>query len=150
MGRVSSRAGAPMQASMTLNVQGAAATPRPDPMLLQAAAPAPPPPEPHPRHDDREQVRRVEAPAQADPDDALRVQAFRRDAAEAAATLGTQAAPRTAVASTAAAPAVKVAPPQVNPLPMLPEAPYRVAEPRTPPAVQAVAAVEEQAGARSG
>jgi hypothetical protein len=135
-----------MQAAMTLNVQGAAPTPWPDPTTLAAAVPPPPVSDPLPLAHARavhHEERRVEAPEAASPYDAMRAQAYRRDAAEAAATLGTQAAPATATASTSAAPAVKVAPPpQVNLLPFQPDAPYRTPPPAAPPAVRAPEAVD--------
>ena len=143
-----------MLPEMTLNVQGAAATPWPDPAAVAVAAPQPwptaaAPAPPAPQHGKRGEVRRLDAPAAANPYDAMRLQAYRRDVAETAA-LGTQSAPATATASTASAPAVKLTPPpQVNPLAAQPDPPGRpvVAAP-APPAIQAVAEVDEQAGAR--
>jgi hypothetical protein len=145
-----------MQAAMTLNVQGAAATPWPDPATQAALAPqqqpwpTAPPPAP-PQHAGRHEVRRVEAAAGPNGYDAMRLQAYRRDAAETVA-LGSQAAPATATASTSNAPAVKVAPPaQVNPLAAQPEPPARpVVAPPAAPAIQAPEAIDEQAGARGG
>jgi hypothetical protein len=150
MRRASTRADMPIQEAMTLNVQGAAATPWPDPTILAAALPQPAlhPTTLAPARADRHEERRVEAPAATRPYDSMRLQAYRRDAAETAA-LGTQSAPTTGTASTASAPAVKVAPPaQVNPLASAPEAPFRTPPPQAPPPVQAPAAVDEQAGAR--
>jgi hypothetical protein len=144
-----------MLSEMTLNVQGAAATPWPDPAAVAAAAPQPwPTAAPlaprSPSHAERGHVRRLDAPAAASPYEAMRLQAYRRDIA-ATVALGTQAAPATATASTASAPAVKLTPPpQVNPLAAQPDPPARpVVAPPAPAAIQAVAAVGEQAGARA-
>src|SRR5689334_21261208 len=117
-----------MQGVMTLNVQGAAATPWPDPSS-QAAVVAPPPPPQQPltapvHHQDRQEAYRVHAPAAvANPYEAMRLQAYRRDAAQASG-VQTLAAPETATTSTASAPAVRVAPtPLVNPAAGVPAPP---------------------------
>jgi hypothetical protein len=145
-----------MQEAMTLNVQGATALPWPDPTTLAAAAPQPeaatlpagPATIAHPRV--MHEQRRVEAPAAPSGYDAMRLQAFRRDAAETAA-LSTMTPPASATASTTAAPAVKVAPPlQVNPLAAQPDALFRTPPPQAPPPIQAPEAIDEQAGARGG
>jgi hypothetical protein len=136
-----------MQYPMTLNVQGAAATPWPDPLTLGAAAPQPVAP-PEPLRHDRHAERRVEAPAATRPYDSMRLQAFRRDAAETAA-LSTMAPSTTATASTSTAPAVTTAPTQINPLAFQPDAPFRAAPPQAPPPVQAPTAVDAQSSSRS-
>ena len=76
----------------------------------------------------------------ANPYDAMRMQAYRRDAAEAA-SISTMTAPVTATASTAVAPAVKVAAAPVVPLTPAPDVPFRPEAPQSPPPVQAPAAV---------
>lgn len=139
-----------MQCAMTLNVQGSAATPWPDPTLLAPVAPVA-----HdsaapvaPRRLDQHDVRRVEAPdASVNPYDSMRLQAYRRDAVETAA-LSTMTPATTATASTTSAPAVKAAPPQVNPLPFQPDVPQRPAAPQSPPPVSAPTAVDPQSGSR--
>jgi len=138
-----------MQRLMTLNVQGAAGTPWPDPSS-QAAVVAPPPPPEQPlvapvHHQDRkEPAYRVQAPAPlSSPYEAMRLQAYRRDAAQASG-VRTLAAPESATTSTASAPAVRVAPtPLVNPVAGVPEAPpQRIDPPPAPPAVRAVEAID--------
>jgi hypothetical protein len=80
--------------------------------------------------------------------DTMRLQAFRRDAAQTA-SLSTQTPAATASAATTSAPAVKGAPVQVNPA----ATPLQVTEPvRTPTrearAVRAPTAVDAQSGTR--
>jgi len=133
---------------MTLNVQGAAATPWPDPSSQAAVVAPPPPPQQQPlvtplHHQDRHEPYRVQAQAPgANPYEAMRMQAFRRDAAKAS-DVQTLTAPDTATTSTASAPAVRVAPtPLVNPMAAVPAPPpQRVDPPPAPPAVQAVEAL---------
>jgi hypothetical protein len=82
--------------------------------------------------------------------DAMRLQAYKRDAAQAAANLGTQAPAATSTAATASAPAVKAAPVQVNPaaLPAPVVEPLRAAEPDVP-LVRAPSAVDARTDARA-
>jgi hypothetical protein len=81
--------------------------------------------------------------------DSMRLQAFRRDAADAA-HLGTQAPAATATAATTSAPAVKAAPVAVNaaamPAPVV--EPVRAPAPEVPP-VRAPTAVDAQSGTRA-
>jgi hypothetical protein len=92
------------------------------------------------RHE-RHAERRVEAPSAPHPYDAMRLQAFRRDAAETAA-LSTMKPSTTATASTATAPAITTAAPQINPVAFQPDAPLRTPAPQALPAVRAPTAVE--------
>jgi hypothetical protein len=122
---------------MMQNVQGAAPVQWPDPTALTpvAATPAAAPA----RH--VHEPRPIDAPAVSSPYEAMRMQAFRRDAAEAA-TPSTMTAPVTATASTVTAPAVKAAPAPVVPIAPAPDAPFRVDAPQAPPPIQAPAAVD--------
>src|SRR4051812_50050046 len=102
---------------MMENVQGAAPVQWPDPTALTpvAATPAAAPARDH-------GPRPIDAPGPANPYDAMRVQAFRRDAA-ATASLSSMTPAATATASTTVAPAVKVASPPGGPLPPAPHPP---------------------------
>jgi hypothetical protein len=136
---------------MTMNVQGAAATPWPDPTLQAAAAATAVQPafdptravQPHAAAH-HQATRKVEAPAASSPYDAMRLQAYRRDAAQTAGSV-TQAAPTSATASTESAPAVKSSQtPLVNPLAAVPQAPVaRIEEPEAAPAITAPAGIGE-------
>ena len=126
-----------MRVSMMQNVQGAAPVQWPDPTALTPVAPTPAAAPARHVHEPRP----IDAPAPANPYDAMRMQAFRRDAAETA-SLSTMAPATTATASTVAAPAVKVAPAPVVPIVPAPDAPFRVEAPDSPPPVQAPTAVD--------
>ncbi len=134
---------------MTMNVQGATATSWPDPAIQAAAAATAAQPafdptravQPHAAH--HEAVRKVDALASSRPYEAMRMQAFRRDAAQTAGT--TQSAPTSATTSTQSAPAVKATQtPVVNPLAAVPEAPVeRTPEPEERPEIQAPEGIGE-------
>jgi hypothetical protein len=122
---------------MMQNVQGAAPVQWPDPTALTPVAPTPaaaPARHVHP------EPRAIDAPAPANPYEALRLQAFRRDAADAA-SISTMTPATTATASTAAAPATKVAPAPLVPVTPAPDVPFRAEAPQAPPPVQAPTAV---------
>jgi|tagenome__1003787_1003787.scaffolds.fasta_scaffold20309485_1 hypothetical protein len=125
-----------MRLVMMQNVQGAAPVQWPDPTALTpvAATPAAAPARHH-------EPRPIDAPGPANPYDAMRVQAFRRDAA-ATASLSSMTPAATATASTTVAPAVKVASAPVVPLTPAPDAPFRAQAPPSPPPVQAPTAVD--------
>ena len=130
---------------MMQNVQGAAPVQWPDPTALTsvattpAAAPA--------RH---HEPRPIEAPAAASPYEAMRFQAFRRDAADTA-SLSTMTPATTSTASTSVAPATKVAATPLVPLPPAPDVPFRAEAPAPAPQIQAPTAVDTgtSSGARS-
>jgi hypothetical protein len=136
---------------MTMTVQSAGAQPWVD---LALVVPPPTPPAPAiasskaERHANQTRVHAVVPVGHYERSiDSMRLQAYKRDAAQAAANLGTQAPAATATAATASAPAVKAAPVQVNPAAM----PAPVVEPvHTPapeaPAVRAPTAVDAQSG----
>ena len=121
---------------MMQNVQGAAPVQWPDPTALTpvAATPAAAPARHH-------EPRPIDAPAAQTPYEAMRLQAFRRDAAETA-SLSSMTPAATATASTTVAPAVKVAAAPLVPLTPAPDAPYRAQAPQSPPPVQAPTAVD--------
>ena len=125
-----------MPSVMMQNVQGAAPVQWPDPTALTpvAATPAAAPARHH-------EPRPIEASAASTPYEAMRMQAFRRDAAETA-SLSSMAPAATATASTTVAPAVKVASAPVVPLTPAPDAPFRAQAPQAPPPVQAPTAVD--------
>jgi hypothetical protein len=126
----------PMRFAMMQNVQGAAPVQWPDPTALTPVAPTPAA-APARHHEPRP----VDAPAAANPYEAMRMQAFRRDAAETA-SLSTMAPATTATASTAAAPAVKVGAVPLVPLTPAPDVPFRAEAPAPAPQIQAPAAVD--------
>jgi hypothetical protein len=121
---------------MMQNVQGAAPVQWPDPTALTPVAPTPAA-APARHHEPRP----IDAPAAANPYEALRVQAFRRDAAEAA-SMSSMAPATTATASTAVAPATKVASAPLVPLTPAPDVPFRAEAPAPPPPIQAPTAVD--------
>jgi hypothetical protein len=127
----------PMDGVMMQNVQGAAPVQWPDPTALTPVAPTPAAAPARHVHEPRP----IDAPSPSNPYDAMRLQAFRRDAADAA-TMSTMTAPVTATASTVAAPAVKVAPAPVVPIVPAPDAPFRPEAPQSPPPIQAPTAVD--------
>jgi hypothetical protein len=124
--------------SMMQNVQGAAPVQWPDPTALTSVAPTPAAAPARHAHE----ARAIDAPSHASPYDAMRMQAFRRDAAQAASSMSTMTAPVTATASTVTAPAVKAAPAPVVPIAPAPDAPFRPEAPQSPPPVQAPTAVD--------
>ena len=126
-----------MRLEMMQNVQGAAPVQWPDPTALTPVAPTPAAAPARHVHEPGP----IDAPGPASGYDAMRLQAFRRDAAEAA-SISTMSAPVTATASTVAAPAVRVAPAPVVPIVPAPDAPFRVDAPQAPPPIQAPAAVD--------
>jgi hypothetical protein len=136
----------PMGFSMMQNVQGAAPVQWPDPTALTPVAPTPAAAPARHVHE----ARPIDAPSPGNPYDAMRMQAFRRDAAEAA-SISTMTAPVSATASTVTAPAVKAAPAPVVPIAPAPDAPFRPEAPQSPPPVQAPTAVDSgnSSGARS-
>ncbi len=126
-----------MQLAMMQNVQGAAPVQWPNPTALTPVVPTPaaaPARHEHP-------ALRVEGLAPQNAYETMRMQAFRRDAAETA-SLSTMAPSTTATASTAIAPAVKGAPAPMVPLTPVPDAPARAAVPQAPPPIQAPTAVD--------
>ena len=127
----------PMGIAMMQNVQGAAPVQWPDPTALTPVAPTPAAAPARHVHEPRA----IDAPAPANPYDAMRLQAFRRDAAETA-SMSTMTAPVSATASTVTAPAVKAAPAPVVPIAPAPDAPFRPEAPQSPPPVQAPTAVD--------
>jgi len=126
----------PMGFSMMQNVQGAAPVQWPDPTALTPVAPTPAAAPARHVHEPRA----IDPPAPANPYDAMRLQAFRRDAAETA-SMSSMTAPVSATASTVTAPAVKAAPAPVVPIAPAPDAPFRPEAPQSPPPVQAPTAV---------
>jgi len=132
-----------MGSSMMQNVQGAAPVQWPDPTALTPVAPTPAAAPARHVHEPRP----IEAPGPANPYEAMRVQAFRRDAAEAA-SISTMTPAVTATASTVTAPAVKVAPAPVVPIVPAPEAPFRLEAPQAPPPIQAPTASDSSNSAR--
>jgi hypothetical protein len=122
---------------MMQNVQGAAPVQWPDPTALTPVAPTPAAAPARHVHEPRP----IDAPGPANPYDAMRMQAYRRDAAEAA-SISTMSAPVTATASTTVAPAVKVAAAPLVPLTPAPDVPFRPEAPQSPPPVQAPTAVD--------
>jgi hypothetical protein len=140
---------APMQEAMTLNVQGAAGTPWPDPTTQAVSQAAQPQPQPTPHappthHHQLQHDTFTVAPAQPEPNgyEAMRLQAYKRDAAETSG-LTTQTAPDTPNTSTSVAPAVRTAPvPAVNLAIQAPDAPPPpTTEQEETPAIQAVEAL---------
>jgi hypothetical protein len=127
-----------MTSVMMQNVQGAAPVQWPDPTALTPVAPTP---AAAPARHALQEPRAIEAPSPANPYDAMRMQAFRRDAADAA-SLSTMAPSTTATASTTVAPAVKVAAAPVVPLTPAPDAPFRPEAPAPAPQIQAPTAVD--------
>ena len=122
---------------MMQNVQGAAPVQWPDPTALTPVAPTPAAAPARHVHEPRP----IDAPSPANGYDAMRMQAYRRDAAEAA-SISTMSAPVTATASTSVAPAVKVAAAPLVPLTPAPDVPFRPEAPQSPPPVQAPTAVD--------
>ena len=131
----SCRGRVPMDVVMMQNVQGAAPVQWPDPTALTPVAPTPAA-APARHHEPRP----VDTPA-PNAYEAMRLQAFRRDATEAA-SLSTMAPAATASASTVTAPAVKVAPAPVVPIVPAPDAPFRAEVSQAPPSIQAPTAVD--------
>ena len=125
-----------MRSPMMQNVQGAAPVQWPDPTALTPVAPTPAAAPARHVHEPRQ----IDAPAAPNGYDAMRLQAFRRDAAEAA-SISTMTPATTATASTAVAPAIKVASAPLVPVTPAPDAPFRVEAPQSPPPVQAPTAV---------
>jgi hypothetical protein len=126
----------PKRFVMMQNVQGAAPVQWPDPTALTPVAPTPAAAparhhEPHP----------IEAPAAANPYEAMRFQAFRRDAADTA-SLSTMTPATTSTASTSVAPATKVAATPLVPLTPAPDLPFRAETPAPAPQIQAPTAVD--------
>jgi hypothetical protein len=126
-----------MRLVMMQNVQGAAPVQWPDPTALTPVAPTPAAAPARHVHEPRP----IGAPAASNPYDAMRLQAFRRDAAEAA-SISTMTPATTATASTAVAPAFKVASTPLVPVTPAPDALLRVEAPQSPPPVQAPTAVD--------
>ena len=126
---------------MMQNVQGAAPVQWPDPTALTPVAPTP---AAAPAH--HHEPRRIDAPV-SNPYEAMRMQAFRRDAADTA-SMSTMTPAATATASTAVAPAVKVVAAPLVPVTPAPAAPIRVEAPQAPPPIQAPTAVDP--GSSSG
>ena len=125
-----------MGSVMMQNVQGAAPVQWPDPTALTPVAPTPAA-APARHHEPRP----IDAPTASTPYEAMRMQAFRRDAAETA-TLSSMTPAATATASTTVAPAVKVSAAPLVPLTPAPDAPYRPQAPQSPPPIQAPTAVD--------
>ncbi len=133
-----------MLLAMMQNVQGAAPVQWPDPTALTPVVPTP---AAAPARPEQLSVHRIDASAPPNPYEAMRMQAFRRDAAETA-SLSTMAPATTATASTVTAPAVKAAPAPMIPIVNTPDAPFRADAPQAPPPIQAPTAVD--AGSSSG
>jgi hypothetical protein len=126
----------PKRFVMMQNVQGAAPVQWPDPTALTSVAPTPAA-APARHHEPRP----IEAPTAANPYEAMRFQAFRRDAADTA-SLSTMTPATTSTASTSVAPATKVAATPLVPLTPAPDVPFRADAPQSPPPVQAPTAVD--------
>jgi hypothetical protein len=129
---------------MMQNVQGAAPVQWPDPTALTSVAPTP---AAAPARHEQHEPRRFDATAAQTSYDSMRLQAFRRDAADAA-SMSSMTPSKTATASTVSAPAVKSGPAPLVPVTPQPDVTFRAAPPQSPPSVQAPTAVDT--GSSSG